>query len=377
MLYFAQQHGVNPHVITELGREISWRDDLVALWKLYRIFVTERPDIVHTHTAKAGAIGRLAAVLARIPVRIHTFHGHVFHGYFSPLKTKLFVLIERVLACLTTKIIAISNTQLSDLSDRYHIAPRGKFKVIPVGLDLDSLLNISRNGGASNSESSAPATLIGFIGRLVPIKNPHMAVSVFERLVHDAPEGQRVKLIVAGDGELRSELQKRIHQAGCGSQIMFTGWRNDLVDLYSRLNMVIFTSCNEGTPVALIEAMAAGIPFVATRVGGISDLMLGPEDVISGRDGRPLFSVFANGALAESQDVEGFAAAVKYLLDKRELMQRMGSVGREYVRQRFSRERLIRDITNLYQDCLASNGGVASWQADCSDVQEEIRSIGR
>jgi len=136
MSYLANRHGVKPLIIPELGREISWWDDLIAFGKLLRILIQERPQIVHTHTAKAGTLGRIAATLARVPVTIHTFHGHIFHGYFSWPKTKIFILIERLLGALTSKIIAISQVQLDELSNRYQIAPRSKFVVVPIGLDL-------------------------------------------------------------------------------------------------------------------------------------------------------------------------------------------------------------------------------------------------
>lgn len=357
MLYFARQHGVTPLIVPELGREISWRDDLVALWKLYRLLARERPDIVHTHTAKAGALGRVAAVLARVPIRIHTFHGHVLHGYFGPLKTRLFIAIERFLAAFTTKIVAISQTQLVELSDRYRLAAREKFRVIPLGLDLAPLLRESEGDGRRKLGIAGREIVIGLVGRLVPVKNPHMAVGVFERLVRNAPAEQPFRFIVAGDGELRPALQEHVRRAGLEDRVLFTGWHQDLWELYSMLNLAILTSLNEGTPVVLIEAMASGLPFVATRVGGLSDLTVGSEQVMRGPDGRRLFSLFANGALAESGDVEGFAAAVEYLVCDRERMQRMGSEGRRFVSERFSKERLVRDTQELCRECLGQSEG--------------------
>jgi len=357
MLYFARRHGVTPLSVPELGREISWRDDVVALWKLYRIFRKECPDIVHTHTAKAGTLGRIAAILARVPIRIHTFHGHIFHHYFGPLRTRLFILIERLLARFTAKIIAISDAQLADLSMRYRIAARDKFRVIPIGLDLSPLL---QSRGRDRSRGPTPddrETVIGFIGRLVPVKNPQMALRVFERVVRHGAMG-RIRLVVAGDGELRPQLQAEVTRAGLDDRILFMGWRQDLSKLYSDLDLVIVTSLNEGTPVVLIEAMASGLPFVATRVGGIMDLMLGPEQVVRGPDGRSAFSVFANGVLAEPADEQGFAAALEYLLNDPALMGRMGSEGRQFVRDRFSTERLLADIQTLYGDCLVQQDGL-------------------
>jgi len=359
MLYFAHQHGVQPVIVPELGREISWRDDPVALWKLYRICRKERPDIIHTHTAKAGALGRVAGVLAQVPIRIHTFHGHVFHGYFGWFKTKLFILLERVLSLFTTRIVAISNAQMADLSSRYRIASREKFSVIPLGFDLSLFHARSDKKARSDWNLDGHQLAIGFVGRLVPIKNPSMALKVFERFVRGGSAVRQARLIVIGDGELKAELRKQASQAGLDDRIVFAGWQADQSNLYSSLDLVILTSLSEGTPVALIEAMAAGLTFVATRVGGVLDLMVGPEQVIRGSCGRPMFSLFANGALAEPDDVEGFTAALEHLSRDREQRQRLGAAGRGFVLQQFSKERLLRDIQTLYQDCLWKNAGLA------------------
>lgn len=351
MLYFARQHGVTPVVIPELGREISWRDDLVAFWKLYRLLAKERPDVVHTHTAKAGSLGRLAAVLAGVPVRIHTFHGHVFHGYFGRLTTTLFILIERVLALFTTRIVAISEAQRFDLLSRYRIASAEKFSVIPLGLDLAPFLGNRVRTAPAPGVTGSVATL-GFVGRLVPVKNPCMALNVLARLARN-PLVSGVRLVMVGDGALRTLLQEQVRRLGLETQVVFAGWMQDLADVYANMDLIIMTSVNEGTPVALIEAMAAGRAFVATRVGGVVDLMVGTETVVRGETGRPLFSVFANGILAESGDEEGFAAAVAFLLRDCELMKKMGQEGRNFASARFSKERLVRDVTALYRQSLA------------------------
>ncbi len=352
MLYLAHQYGVKPTIIPELGREISWSDDLVALWKLHRILVKERPDIVHTHTAKAGALGRIAAALARVPVTIHTFHGHVFHHYFSPWQTRLFLAIERILAHITTKFVAISDTQLADLSDQYRIAGRDKFSVIPIGLDLTPLLHCQQQPGRAALGLEKEEIVLGFVGRLVPIKNPLMAIKVVEQLARDETSVSRFRLVVAGDGELGMSLREQVKKDGLDGLVRFTGWRQNSTELYDGVDLVILTSLNEGTPVVLIEAMAAGLPFVATKVGGVADLMTGTEQVIRNGDGRPLFSLFANGALVESGDEEGFTAAVKYLAMDRDSLKRMGSEGRRFVMGRFSKERLLQDVEALYCHCL-------------------------
>ena len=381
MLYLARQRGVNPIIIPELGREISWRDDLIALWRVYRLLRRERPHIVHTHTAKAGTLGRVAAILAGVRIRIHTFHGHVFHSYFSPLKTRLFILIERVLARFTTKIVAISQAQLADLSGRYRIAAAGKFQVIPIGLDLAPLLEGRAGKQRVEPVESRGELTVGFVGRLVPVKNPLMACRVFERVVRAGKVRRRLRLVISGDGDLKPELEAYLRNARLESQVEFTGWYQDMSDLYRRLDAIILTSRNEGTPVALIEAMAASLPFVATAVGGVRDLMVGPERPTSGPDGRPPFTVFANGILAESGDEEGFAAALAHLLSDARAMAGMGREGRRFVRERFSKNRLVADMRALYEQCLHSRGCAGSetarnvgWEAGRTPSDKKVKA---
>lgn len=354
MLYYAHQHGVTPITVPELGREISWWDDLVALWKLYRLCRKERPDIVHTHTAKAGTLGRIAAVLAGVPIRIHTFHGHVFHDYFGRFKTGLFLFIERALALVTTRLIVISSSQLGDLSSRYRIAPREKFRLIPLGLDLSPFLQQVPLRERSQETSGVLEAAIGFIGRLVPVKNPRLAVQVIEELTRRRRADRPVRLIIVGDGELKPDLQEDVRRKGLDGCVLFAGWKTDLTQVYAGLDLVILTSLNEGTPVALIEAMASGLPFVSTRIGGVSDLMVGPTELIRDPDGRPLFSVFANGILVEPGEVEGFVAAVEYLLDRPTRMKQMGAAGRDFAKERFSKERLVSETERLYLECLSA-----------------------
>lgn len=348
MEYFARQHRVTPVVLPRLGREISWRDDLVALWQLFRILVRERPDVVHTHTAKAGTVGRLAGILARVPIRVHTFHGHVFHGYFGPLKGTVFMWIERLLACFTSRIVAISPQQLDELCDTYRIAPRHKFVVIPLGFGLEPFLQIRRAGREGSSESHGREVVIGMIGRLVPVKNHEMAVRVCERVIRQGRSPGALRLVIVGDGPRRDELELQVQEAGLQSSIVFEGWRSDLPKVYAGLDLVLLTSCNEGTPVALIEAMASGLPFIATRVGGVRDLMVGEPRAVTEPAGRPLYWIYDNGILVDSDDVGGCAAAVADLAADPDRMRWMGEVGREFVRKRYSKERLLDDMRALY-----------------------------
>ncbi len=356
MGYFADAQGVTPLVVPELGREISWFDDLTALRKLVGIFRRERPCIVHTHTAKAGTLGRLAALLAGVPIRIHTFHGHVFHGYFSPIKTALFLWIERCLAVVTTKIVAISAAQRDQLSGTFRIAPREKFSVIPLGLDLAPFLAIDRIQEPDGRREDSRPFHIGFVGRLVPIKRPALAVDAFRRLVEIRKGHVSPVLLFVGNGELREAVEDAAVRSGIRAHVRFIGWERDLGRVYEKLDVLLLTSENEGTPVALIEAMAAGVPFVATRVGGLPDLMAGREQVVRRDGGRTVFSVWDNGILVAPGDVDGAAAGMEYLLSDALLRRRMGDAGRAFVTARFSKERLVRDVATLYEQELAAVG---------------------
>lgn len=292
MQYYAEARGIQPIIIPELGREISFLRDINTLWKVYRLIRKYRPDIVHTHTAKAGFIGRVAAGLARVPIRLHTFHGHVFHGYFSPAKTRFFIWLERFCARLSTRIIAISPKLKDELVERYHIAPVKKFDVLPLGLDLQPLTVRPSEATLEKARQAlrlpVDKKLVGIIGRLVPIKNHDLFLRVAREVI---THRQDVHFVIVGDGECREELEHRAHNMGLADYVTFTGWVQDIGQILHQLSVVALTSNNEGTPVSLIEAMAAGIPIIATNVGGVADtLEQGKYGVLVPADQSPLFS---------------------------------------------------------------------------------------
>ncbi|MFW5748340.1 MAG: glycosyltransferase family 4 protein [Chloroflexota bacterium] len=278
MAYLAGDHGIEPYYIPELGREISPLKDLRTVYKLVRLMRQWRPDVVHTHTAKAGFVGRLAAWIARVPVRVHTFHGHVFHGYFSPRRTRFYLWLERFSARLSSGIITISDVQYEELSHRYRIAPSSKFSKQPIGLDLRHL-TIPPDESVIEAFISAhnlprDKKLIGIVGRLVPIKHHDLFLDAAQRLT-----GQRddVHFVLAGDGERRAELVERAHTLGLADCMTFTGWVADIRTVMHTLDMLVLTSRNEGTPVSIIEGMAAGLPVISTDVGGVRDILEGGE----------------------------------------------------------------------------------------------------
>jgi glycosyltransferase involved in cell wall biosynthesis len=339
MLDLAAARGVSPLVIPDLGRELHPVRDLATLFKLYRLFRRERPHVVHTHTAKAGAVGRLAARLAGVPVVLHTFHGHVFRGYFGPRKTQFFINLEKFLARLSDCVVTVSEGQRRELAD-YGIAPLTKIAVVPLGFDLEPFLTVTREAGARwRREVGAPddAPLVGIVARLTGVKNHRLFLDVARRAADAVPEAW---FAVVGDGELRAELEAYAAGLGLAGRVRFTGWVRDMPSVYAALDVVAITSLNEGTPVTLIEGMAAGRAVVSTAVGGVADVVADGE----------------SGLLAPSGDADGLAQAVAALLRDPARRQAMGRAGRESVRERFSAARLVSDVEQLYLSLLAARG---------------------
>ena len=334
MLDLAAEKGVQPLVIPQLGREINPLKDWGTLIKLCRLFRDQRPHIVHTHTAKAGTVGRLAARLARVPIVVHTFHGHVFHDYFGPLQTKVFIGIERFLASLSDRIVTVSEGQRRELA-AYGVASLDKIAVVPLGFELDALLNCESLRGQLRRELgiSEGVALVGIVARLTAIKNHRLFLDA-ARLIVEA--GQEAMFLVVGDGELRAELEAYVAKLGLAERVIFTGWRRDLPRIYADFDVVALSSLNEGTPVSLIEAMAAARPVVATRVGGVSDVVLDKK----------------SGYLVQSKDVEGLARGILDLLRAPDRAREMGQKGREAVHLRFAAQTLITNIERLYAELL-------------------------
>ncbi len=310
-----------------LRRRPSPLQDLRAAWWLYRRFRRLRPTIVATHTAKAGALGRLAAVLAGVPIRVHTFHGHVLQSYFGPLATALARAAERVLDRFTTHVIAVSPEIASDLH-RMGIG-RGKTTVVPLGLDLEGA-DGGRPGRLRPALGIGPrAPLVGIVGRLVPIKNHELFLQAARHVLRAQPGAH---FAVVGDGELRPRLEALTDAFGLGDRVRFTGWRHDLPDVYRDLDVVVCCSLNEGTPVSVIEASAAGRPVVATDVGGMRSVV---------RDG-------VTGLLVPSGDERGLAEAVGRLLADPDLAGRMGRAGRDLALSRHGSGQMVGQLRAVY-----------------------------
>ncbi|HDH51780.1 MAG TPA: glycosyltransferase family 1 protein [Nitrospirae bacterium] len=329
MMDLAEAKGIKPVVIPELGREIGIKNDLKAFYKLYRLIRKEKPDIVHTHTAKAGTLGRIAARLAGVPVILHTFHGHVLTGYFGRCRSWVFILIEKILALITTRLITLSEELKRELIDM-GIGKEDKFEVIPLGLELEPFLDAERHKGRFKNELglSAETAVIGIVGRLVPVKRHKLFLDMAKMIDSQAD----IKFVIVGDGELRKELEDYAEKLGIADEVIFTGFRRDLPEIYAGLDIVVLTSKNEGTPVSIIEAMAAARPVVATNVGGVPSLV---------KDG-------VTGLLVKPGDTDSLSDAVARLIKDPHLRQDMGREARSRVFPSYDISELVGRINVLY-----------------------------
>ncbi len=380
MSYFAQSLGVRPVIIPEMSREISVKD-AVTVWKLYRFFVHERPDVVHTHTAKAGTVGRVAGLFYRWltprsllgrPRRcqlVHTYHGHVFHSYYGTAKTRFFLSVEKILARVATdRIVVISPQQYSEIHEVFGVGRAAQFAVIPLGLDMNVFAHWWERRRAARAEFGVDeqTTIVGIVGRLTEIKNHELFLEAVARYKKARHEGQgasrrtdkppqeksrRVRFIIIGDGHLRRNLEERARALELGGEVIFAGLRDDPENFYAALDIVALTSHNEGTPLTLIEAMANARPVIASGVGGVIDL-LGKRVVDSLASGRAAendgYDLCERGIMVRPGDTEGFSRGLARLIEDEELRSAMGERGKSFVEENYSKERLVADIKNLY-----------------------------
>lgn len=337
----ATSHGVEPRVLRELGREVSPINDLRATLAMYRLIRATRPHIVHTHMAKAGTAGRVAARLARVPIIVHTFHGHTFHSYWGPVKSAVFLQIERTLGAVTDCVVAITEAQKADIAN-YGVAPLSRITTIPLGLEIEPMLEAEQYRGHLRADLGVPAgrPLIGIVARLVPIKAHEVFLEAAVRIRAEAPDAT---FLIIGDGERRSDLEAMAQQLGVMDATRFVGWRTDMREVYADLDVVTLCSNNEGSPVALIEALAAARPVVSTNVGGVPNVV---------QDGE-------SGLLVPSRDPGAFAEAVLTMLRDPDRAAAFGQAGRRAVFPRHASGRLVQDVERLYLG-LAREKGLAA-----------------
>lgn len=329
---FLRRFGGKVTVIPYLKRDVSLLEDLAALARLYIIFRREKFDIVHTHTAKAGFIGRIAARLAGTPSVIHTPHGHDFYGYFGSLGSRLIIILERIAALFADKIVILTAIEKMDML-KYHICVAGKIEVFHSGMDFSGFEKLDVDVVKKKSEFSiGPGDyVVGMVGRLEGIKG-------FEYFIDSAKivlsSIQNTKFLIVGDGSLRSSLMERSRRLGIEDKVIFTGWREDMPQIISILDVLVLASLNEAVGRVLLEAGVAGKPTVATAVGGIPEIV---------KDGE-------TGILVPPRDPEGIAGAVTGLLKDAEKRRAMGRAAKEWIKSNFNEEKMVSEIGNIYKE---------------------------
>jgi glycosyltransferase involved in cell wall biosynthesis len=341
MAFLADRLGIRVLTVPELQREVSLFHDARSVRQMTSIIREVRPHILHTHTAKAGAIARAAALVSgdtRPPIVVHTFHGHVLKGYFDPMRTAVFKEVERSLARMTDALVAVS-PEVRDELIAAGLAPREKFVVIRLGIPLeerlgDATADLDYRGLYGIARD---AFVVGWVGRMTGVKDTD---AVLEIVQATRALGVDAVLVMVGDGPDRERLEELAHELGIARSTFFVGYQPEVAGYYRLFDAFLLPSLNEGTPVSAIEALASGTPVVATRVGGVPDVV---------RDGE-------DGFLFEPGDVEGAAARLALLASDPALGERFGAVGRGRVIERYSVGRLVDDVDRLYRSLLASKG---------------------
>jgi len=344
-LHITDDLGLNPIVIPTMLRELNPKKDYESYLKIKEIIADFKPDIVHTHASKAGALGRLAAINSNVPHLVHTFHGHVFHGYFNPIKTKMYKTVERYLAKKTDRIVTISNIQKTELGVEHRICPLDKIEVIPLGFDLDRFQvnqEENRNTFRIKYQLKEDTVAIGIIGRLVPIKNHELFLKGIQFIKKNSKT--KIQAFIIGDGESRNTIEEQAKKLGLSFDnkantdvdIVFTSWIKKVDTALPGLDLVALTSLNEGTPVSLIEAQAAEKAIVTTNVGGIENVVLPNKSAL----------------LSEIDDENGFCKNLIKLVDDSIIRMEFSKAGKEFVFNNFHYNRLVKDTSELYHKIL-------------------------
>ena len=345
--YIVKKLGIEPVIISSMKRSINPLNDYRAYKEIKKIIQTFKPDIVHTHAAKSGALGRLAAFSCKVPIVIHTFHGHTFHSYFGLFKTSIFKFIERSLAKRSSIIIAISEIQKEELTTIHNIVAPQKVKVVPLGFDLNRFREKSaekRIVFRKQYNLDEDEIAIGIIGRLVPVKNHALFLTALNHVLKKSTK--KVRAFIIGDGEEKEKIIDQVKEMGIDyflgkenvqkKPLTFTSWIKEVDFALPGLDIVCLTSFNEGTPVSLIEAQAAGKPIVSTNVGGIENIVL--------KNGTAL--------LADIDDVQTFHNHLLQLIEEPALREKLGSAGWDFAKEKFHYNRLVNDMKVLYDSLL-------------------------
>ena len=347
--YIVQKLGIHAIKISEMMRSINGYNDVVAYEKIKSIIKRYKPDIVHTHASKAGVLGRQAAISCGVPVIVHTFHGHIFNSYFNKYVTETFRKIEQHYAKRTSAIVAISDIQKYELSEIYKIAPPEKFRVIPLGFDLNRFQEnkaMKRDAFRKQYDIADDEIAVSIVGRLVPVKNHRMFIDAIKKV--KSKTNRKVRGVIVGDGDLRDGLMEYASLHGLtsstpehkvpNSDLIFTSWIKDADYVFAGSEISALTSLNEGTPVSIIESQAANVPVVSTIVGGIRDV------VVEGK----------TALLSPTQNVDAFSENLLMLVENDEMRKQMSEDGWIFVRDKFHYTRLVNDMKNLYDELLAN-----------------------
>jgi glycosyltransferase involved in cell wall biosynthesis len=333
----AEAKGVRLFALPSLVRRLSFKNDLLAFISIYRLIKRIKPHIVHTHTSKAGVLGRLAAYLAGVPIIIHTPHGHVFHSYYGPVMTNIFVFAEKISSFMTDKIVALTEKEKDEHLEK-GIASTEKFTIIHSGVKLDYFMNVSIDTKAKKKELGIPPgyNVVGTVGRIVPIKGHKYLVSAAKKVVEEI---DKTVFVLVGDGYLKLELEKHAEALGVRKNIIFTGWRSDVSEILCLFDIFVLPSLNEGMGRVIIEAMALGKPVVASSVGGIIDLV---------KDGE-------NGILVPPRDSDALGKALLQLIRNKDLAEELGKNGKTMVYPGFDISVMSKKIDRLYESLLKSH----------------------
>ena len=345
--FIAEGMGIAPRYLQNMRRELNFANDLSSFYELKKIIREYKPDIVHTHAAKSGALGRLAASALHVPVIVHTFHGHVFHSYFGKLKTEFFIKTERFLAKKCSAIVAISNKQKDELANVYKICPSEKISVIPLGFELERFRqnkDIKRKVFREKYFLKEDELAIGIVGRLVPIKNHELFLTAFKKVSEMTTK--KIRAFIIGDGELRNETENVAKLLGLEvsidgntssrAAVVFTSWIREIDVALAGIDIIAMSSLNEGTPVSLIEAQAAGKPIISTRTGGVEDIVMEGKTAL----------------LSENNNLVEFTEKLLLLVENEKLRNEFSVSGWKNADEKFNVSILTENMRRLYQRLL-------------------------
>lgn len=342
--------GITFTKIASLKRSVNPINDIVSLFSMYCVIKKFAPAIVHTHGSKPGVTGRIAAWLARVPVIIHTFHGHLFHSYYNKTGSFIIIRLERLLGRLSTKVVVLSSRQQNEITEQYKIVNASKTAMIPLGIDENKYCENAealRSSWRAKYQLGETCIAVCSIGRMVPVKNYKLFIEIIAAL--PAAYNNKVKFFLIGDGDLKLELQQQLTNAGIqwsegssnpAARVIFTSWVTPITAVLHAMDILVLTSFNEGTPLSIIEAQVCGKPVIAANTGGVRDTFLDDE----------------SGFLIENYNTEEYISKLQQLIENKALRVQMGNKAGLFAKQKFSKQAEVNAFRNLYATCIASSG---------------------